>query len=243
MAFPTRPPIKPWSQEAVHWNGTLVVTRGLNEAQEFYRDIALKSGDYFLETLGAELGQRALNLFQWALCVYGEGDHSGKVSPALPCPDAEVAAVLRQMHGRWYLPTLCVDADGVISQWASGPEDKEEVAFLLSLVGCAGMLYACDNSPIELRVSTRRKQKEAQVLVPWPAAIIEDSAWKTAKTGNCYAEYNRTVKFERVLEPAEVDAFKTKWWATERSPGWADPLITSDDNQTFLLRTAVDSSD
>lgn len=244
MAFPVSQPPADWSAETLHWGGALSVTRGLRSGT-FFRDLALSRNAecYFKHHLGDEFGMRALSFFQWALCVYGAGDHTGKVASAPPCPDPEVAAVLRQQHGCWYLPTLCVDADGLINTWAGGPEDKEEIAFLLSLMRCAQMLFACDNAPIELKISTRRKQREAQALVPWPATIVEDSGWATRQRGNCYREFDRTVKFERPLDAAEVDAFKAKWFATERSPGWGDPNITTADNQTFQLRTAVDSSD
>lgn len=244
MPFPVQNPPADWSAETLHWDGALSVTRGLRGGT-FFRDLALTrdTEPFFKHHLGEEFGTRALSFFQWALCVYGAGDHTGKVSTSPSCPDPEVAAVLRQMHGCWYLPTLCVDADGIVHQWVGGPEDKEELAFLLSLMHCAQMLFSCDNAPIELKVSTRRKQEEAQAIVPWPATMVEDSGWTTTRAGNCYREYDRTIKFERPLDSVEVDAFKTKWWATQRSPGCGDPNITSTDNQTFLLRTAVDSSD
>lgn len=239
---PAQPPTS-WTTSHVHWEGCLVVQRSFQDGK-FSRIPLLneeKAEEVFNRLFGPELGARALRLFQWALELY-KTNPLGKIEGSQPCPDPEVKSLLKDLHGNYSLPTLTVDAEYVVNGWVPGEGGREEVAFLLSLVGCAKNLFNWDNSPIELKISTWHKKRVELALLPWPAKIVEDSGWSTKTRGKSYHESIRALKFERVLTREEADQAQLKMTYCEGSQS-GRPLITSGDLQTFQLMHVVDSSD
>lgn len=244
--------IKPWKKTTEFYDGMLTITKGLDETGKRFGHAQLHDPKPLYDALGLEMGRRAHVTLAWALATVEFGPNSPFPYEEAGVPEGlirEVRKVEDRFRGTYwqvYLPTLGGDIDGTYTGWYTGPNDDgndPEVAFLLGLISWASGCLYWDNSPPPLRLNTRAKDKAHWEKQPWPAEIVEDSGWKSWEAGRCYWQFTRTLKFERVLSDDEVETFKKKLFATERGPGVGDPYVKTDDNQTFALSGARDSSD